>query len=392
MPDAGWSSFGKIAPRVRSLAMDLSHDFQDHGLHSDVAAKLLHRLVSSGRCQLLPGLRHLTWNVRRIEDVRAVAPLIPSSLEHLDLLFHGNDLGAEEISLLTKNIGSMAPLLQHLRVRLGCEDAPELQDSVALTLRRLTSLSRLELPDIEAAEVILDALAACPNLQTLELKSLVEEDELPAFMEHIVSACPSPRSITLHLPSNTNPDPNSFLPFKALSALLRCQELHSLRILHPRLVLMKFAEIRIAGQSWPHLQVLHLSGGMTKAYPFGCTPSSLECIAENFGPHLVELGQFFITDNLSKESTPPARFQRLQTMDLGYTDIAQKDVVGIANLFGLICPPHIAIKHAAQSAIMRERWNMVESIVGLVHQGEARGYRQGVQDERDRSTHNQSDS
>lgn len=368
---------------MRSLVVDSTRDFEDQVLQSDIPAKLLHRLVLSERRQLMPGLRYLVWNVRQVEDIRAIGPLIPPSLAHLDLVFHPDgELEEKEISLLIKSIGPIIPQLQYLRVRvvIDDDDTPEIHNALASTLLQLKVLSSLELPDIEANKEILNALATCPKIVALELKSLAEETGVPAFVKHVVTSCPSLESVVLHLPSATNAPPESDLPFRTLSPLLRCSEIRSLRVLHPRLILMSFADIYAVNGAWPRLRTLHLCGGMSGVYSFGTALRGLKNIAIVLGPKLVEFGQYFVSKDLAEDDEPVARFQKLQTLDFGYTSVPQRDAVGFVNLLGAICPPGVNIKYSAQSAQVEQGWRTVTSLVGVLHRAEARGYRQGVQE------------
>lgn len=322
-----------------------------------------------------------------MDDVRAVVPFIPPSLEKLELVFYASHALAEQhIVSLLKSIAPIAPRLQALRVQIYGNHTAQLRSTLAQTLRQLPCLTKLELPSIPTTEDIMLAIAACGNIVELELQTLLEEDALIDFAETIAASCPAAKSLTLHLPRTTNQNRQSYLHFQMLSPLLRCRELRRLRILHPRLVFMEEADIRAAGQAWPHMETLHLSGGKQQIYISGTAPGLLRVIAESMGQNLVEFGQAFVMQNIPTGEQPVHVFKKLQVLDIGATSVPPlgPDVIALAAFLGALCPPGIDIQHVHQRGDSAERWNNVRTIVRLVHQAREQGYRQRAEEDAQR--------
>lgn len=362
-----WDSFLRVAPRVRSLTFDVIGTFHRGVLNSDVPAKLLHRLsTSSQQRDLLPALRHLVWRVRTIENVRPVIPFVPTTLEHLELLVHvGDGLSDEEVLRLIGSVAEATPRLRCFRLSIAGR-APALAGvTVASTIRQLTGLSRLELPNIETTTALLHVLTTLPNVVSLELQTLTAEEGLQSFSEALVAARPSLEVLTLHLPT-FNPTHDSILPFPTISPLLQLNQLQCLRIVHARLVSFEVEDVESMGSAWPHLRVLHLSEGLASGYMMKSQIWVLQTIAEKL-PNLEELGQCFSTIDIPNPDEPETVFHKLRILDVGYSRVSEEAIGSLAEFLAVMCPPGIEIKVSPSPGRWVEHWNAVNSAVALAH-------------------------
>lgn len=201
----------------------------------------------------------------------------------------GGDGGVPLIGWSRPYVGPRMPKLQSCKCALLGSIPPKLGDSLAGAAHQLYQLIRLEIPDVEASNELIEALAKSLGLVSLELRKLVGRQGVSDFKDCLVSADPEIQSLTFHLPVS-DLDPTSTLSFQPLSPLLCRRELRSLRILHPRVIALDFNDIRSLGEAWPHIKVLYLSGEITRKVLRGLTPATLKVFAESLGSTLEELG------------------------------------------------------------------------------------------------------
>lgn len=370
-----------MASRVRSLDVDIPRDFNGSFLSPDVAFKLLYRLKSSPQFHLLPGLTSVTWRIQSSEEIGSFLAFIPSTLKSLDLGVHlRNSDQAQQAHSFIRNIGRMSPLLQHLRLSVN-RSVVGTGASLLKGLGDLDSLSRLELPDVQATDELLRLLAYHPDLVTLELQhGALTEDGLRDFMEKLASSCPHLRTLTLHLPS-IFPEPNSTkLRFELLLPLFRCPALRHLKVYHPRFISVGQPTLPDIATSWPDLKSLNLCAGITLPCPTENRLYALKLYAEYFGETLEELGQQFNCRTIPEATSAGARFHKLRVLDMGKSHVDEANAIPIAEYLGAVCPAGVQILVEARPSVPNH-WPMVQNMVGMVHRAQEIGYRRRLEEE-----------
>ncbi|KAG9003636.1 hypothetical protein FRB94_003025 [Tulasnella sp. JGI-2019a] len=408
-----WSRFDSYAARVISLNWDSKGLSFSPTVFGQIAA------ARPGSKPLLPNLLSIKWAAHYDVDTDHMLHFLSQSVTFLHIQYR-DTCTASHVTALMSNLATLAPEVSELTIECSFR-VDRVDEALSSWIESLKKLRKVTLPrcfgsprivkalgslgglesvsgDVkpsettEHADVILGTYWSLPSnafqklrfidfdatlAQAVELFSGPPPPDLrglwlavigPAtnaiiqtFFSALVTWCTDLEELSLNLVSTVT-ESRERIRFKTLDPLLQLRKLQKLQILHDLSIYLATDNVEAMSLAWPCLVQLSLRGGYREEVS-RTSFSILESFAIKF-PYIQRLAiSLHIDRDAGVVDSVPATFTNLRELHLDTSSIREQQLLPVATLLSLICPPGVEILFGMtkwhQEALRQKRFHAI---------------------------------